>query len=59
MEATKKLLLIKDLPSNARVGINIIVLPDKKKSKVKLPWRKGYIFGSVSFTIFDEDKFMQ
>lgn len=50
----KTALKIKSLPSNTRLVLQLIVLPEKKKLlETKLPKREGLIFGSVSIPLFD------
>jgi hypothetical protein len=44
---------ISDLPSFARVCLNVIVLEENNLKNGKL--RSGYLLGSVSFSIFDQD----
>lgn len=48
---------ILNLPSNTRLILTIIMIPQPKLSKIilnhNLPYREGYIFGSVTMPVFD------
>jgi hypothetical protein len=47
-------LMIQNLPSNTRLVLSIILLPASGGiSTVKLPYRQGYIYGSVTMPLFD------
>lgn len=57
VDVLREELNISDLPSFARVCLNVIVLEENNLKNGKL--RSGYLLGSVSFSIFDQDHVMR
>ncbi len=54
--AKKELLKINELPSFARLCLNVIMVEDTLISGRVTSWRSGYVIGSASTPIFDAQK---